>query len=622
MSWILYLSLAIHLVVQTALGALYTKKPLVVTEYGTLQGKQMQVGKTHINVFLGVPFSRPPVGARRFAAPEPPEPWEGIRDATTYAPVCLQESWGQMASMYFNMHKTYKLLQFSEDCLYLNVYAPVREHGDPLLPVSTVPSTTHLPTRAPQCPTQASALFAQVMVWFPGGAFLVGSASAYDGSELAAREKVVVVPLQHRLGILGFLSTGDSQARGNWALLDQIAALRWVQKNIAAFGGDPGCVTLFGQSSGAMCISGLMTSPLAQGLFHRAISQSGTAVLKVFITPDPLKVAKKIARLAGCSHNSTKILVDCLRARSGAEMMHVSKKMRFFHMNFQEDPQEIVWFMSPVVDGVVFLDNPVELLTRGQVAPVPYLLGVNSVEFSWVLPFIMKFPLNKHWMRKETITKLLWSTSTLLNVTKEQLPLVVKEYLADIDDHDWKRLRNHVMDLAGDATFLYSTLQAARYHRNAGFPVYMYEFKHHAPSIIIKPRTDGADHGDEMHFIFGIVLSKGYSSRKEKALSLWMMKYWANFARTGNPNGKKLPYWPRYDRDEKYLQLDLTTRVDEKLKEEKMAFWMRLHQHEGPEKQGSSEGGSAGGSLRDCPTTQALGKLATDTSRTSVMPSP
>ncbi|XP_072823611.1 carboxylesterase 4A isoform X3 [Vicugna pacos] len=552
MSWILYLSLAIHLVVQTALGALYTKKPLVVTEYGTLQGKQMQVGKTHINVFLGVPFSRPPVGARRFAAPEPPEPWEGIRDATTYAPVCLQESWGQMASMYFNMHKTYKLLQFSEDCLYLNVYAPVREHGDPLLPV---------------------------MVWFPGGAFLVGSASAYDGSELAAREKVVVVPLQHRLGILGFLSTGDSQARGNWALLDQIAALRWVQKNIAAFGGDPGCVTLFGQSSGAMCISGLMTSPLAQGLFHRAISQSGTAVLKVFITPDPLKVAKKIARLAGCSHNSTKILVDCLRARSGAEMMHVSKKMRFFHMNFQEDPQEIVWFMSPVVDGVVFLDNPVELLTRGQVAPVPYLLGVNSVEFSWVLPFIMKFPLNKHWMRKETITKLLWSTSTLLNVTKEQLPLVVKEYLADIDDHDWKRLRNHVMDLAGDATFLYSTLQAARYHRS-------------------------------------------YSSRKEKALSLWMMKYWANFARTGNPNGKKLPYWPRYDRDEKYLQLDLTTRVDEKLKEEKMAFWMRLHQHEGPEKQGSSEGGSAGGSLRDCPTTQALGKLATDTSRTSVMPSP
>ncbi|XP_043291665.1 carboxylesterase 4A isoform X4 [Cervus canadensis] len=392
MNWILCLSLTLLLVAQTAWGALHTKEPLVDTKYGTLRGKQIHVGKTPINVFLGVPFSKPPVGARRFAAPESPEPWEGIRDATTYAPACLQESWGQVTSMYFNTHKRYKWLHFSEDCLYLNVHAPVRARGDPLQPVSTQPSTTHHPTQAPRCPAQASALLAQVMIWFPGGAFLVGSASTYDGSELAAREKVVVVVLQHRLGILGFLSTGDSQARGNWALLDQVAALRWVQKNIEAFGGDPGCVTLFGQSSGAMCISGLMTSPLARGLFHRAISQSGTAALQIFITPDPLKVAKKIAQLAGCNHNSTKILVDCLRTLSGAEVMRVSQKMRFFKLRGQEDPQEIVWFMSPVVDGVVFQDNPIVVLIQGQVAPVPYLLGVNSLEFNWLLPFAAVHP--------------------------------------------------------------------------------------------------------------------------------------------------------------------------------------------------------------------------------------
>ncbi|XP_043754640.1 carboxylesterase 4A isoform X3 [Cervus elaphus] len=577
MNWILCLSLTLLLVAQTAWGALHTKEPLVDTKYGTLRGKQIHVGKTPINVFLGVPFSKPPVGARRFAAPESPEPWEGIRDATTYAPACLQESWGQVTSMYFNTHKRYKWLHFSEDCLYLNVHAPVRARGDPLQPVSTQPSTTHHPTQAPRCPAQDSALLAQVMIWFPGGAFLVGSASTYDGSELAAREKVVVVVLQHRLGILGFLSTGDSQARGNWALLDQVAALRWVQKNIEAFGGDPGCVTLFGQSSGAMCISGLMTSPLARGLFHRAISQSGTAALQIFITPDPLKVAKKIAQLAGCNHNSTKILVDCLRTLSGAEVMRVSQKMRFFKLRGQEDPQEIVWFMSPVVDGVVFQDNPIVVLIQGQVAPVPYLLGVNSLEFNWLLPFIVKFPMSH--LRKETIIKLLWSTSTLLNVTKEQLPLVMEEYLSDVDDHDQKMLQKHVMDLAGDATFVYSTLQAARYHRNAGFPVYLYEFEHYAPGTIVKPRTDGADHGDEIGFIFGSPFSKGHSSSKEKALSLQMMKYWANFARSGNPNGGKLPYWPRYNKDEKYLQLDLTTRVGVMLREKKMAFWKRLHQN-------------------------------------------
>ncbi|XP_060253977.1 carboxylesterase 4A isoform X5 [Ovis aries] len=530
MNWILCLSLTLLLVVQTAWGTLHTKEPLADTKYGTLRGKQIHVGKTPINVFLGVPFSRPPVGARRFAAPEPPEPWKGIRDATTYAPVCLQESWGQVTSIYFNTHKRYKWLHFNEDCLYLNVHAPVRARGDPLQPVSTQPSTTHHPTQAPHCPAQASTLLAQVMIWFPGGAFLVGSASTYDGSELAAREKVVVVVLQHRLGILGFLSTGDSQARGNWALLDQIAALRWVQKNIEAFGGDPGCVTLFGQSSGAMCVSGLMTSPLARGLFHRAISQSGTAVFQIFITPDPLKMAKKIAQLAGCNHNSTKILVDCLRTLSGTEVMRVSQKMRFFKLHSQEDPQKI-----------------------------------------------MKLPMSH--LRKETISKLLWSTSTLLNVTKEQLPLVMEEYLSDVDGHDRKMLQERVMDLAGDATFVYSTLQAARYHRNAGFPVYLYEFEHYAPGTIVKPRTDGADHGDEIGFIFGSPFSKGHSSSKEKALSLQMMKYWANFARSGNPNGGKLPYWPRYNKDEKYLQLDLTTRVGVMLKEEKMAFWKKLHQN-------------------------------------------
>ncbi|XP_060041373.1 carboxylesterase 4A [Erinaceus europaeus] len=455
--------------------------------------------------------------------------------------------------MYFNTWKTYSWLRFSEDCLYLNVYTPLRVHEDPLLPV---------------------------MVWFPGGAFLVGSASTYDGSQLAAREKVVIVVLQHRLGILGLLSTGDGQARGNWALLDQVLALHWVQKNIRAFGGDPDCVTLFGQSAGAMCISGLMLSPLAQGLFHRAISQSGTVAINSFITPEPLKLAKKIASLAGCDHNSTQVLVDCLRNQSIQNLMHVSKKMNFFHLKSQEKSQDALWFISPVVDGVVFPKNPVVLLAQGQIAPVPYLLGVNNLEFNWLLPYILKLPLNQISLNKEAITKMIFKTRNILNVTKEQIPLVIEEYLGEIDDHNWKMLQNRMLELAADAVFVYSTLQAARYHRNAGLPVYLYEFECHAPApFIIKPRTDGADHGDEIHFIFGRPFFKALSTAEEKLLSHQMMKYWANFARTGNPNGEKLPSWPRYNKDEKYLQLDITMRVGVKLKEKKMAFWMRLHKH-------------------------------------------
>ncbi|XP_055215927.1 carboxylesterase 4A-like [Gorilla gorilla gorilla] len=444
MRWILCSSLTLCLMAQMALGALHTKRPQVVTNYGTLQGKQMHVGKTPIQVFLGVPFSRPPLGILRFAPPEPLEPWKGIRDATTYLPGCLQESWGQLASMYVSTREQYKWLRFSEDCLYLNVYAPARAPGDPQLPV---------------------------MVWFPGGAFIVGAASSYEGSDLAAREKVVLVFLQHRLGIFGFLSTDDSHARGNWGLLDRMAALRWVQENIAAFGGDPGNVTLFGQSAGAMSISGLMMSPLVSDLFHRAISQSGTALFRLFITRNPLKVAKKVAHLAGCNHNSTQILVNCLRALSGAKVMRVSNKMRFLQLDFQRDPEEIIWSMSPVVDGVVIPDDPLVLLTQGQVSSVPYLLGVNNLEFNWLLPYIMKFPLNRQAMRKETITKMLCSTHTLLcglltrNITKEQVPLVVEEYLDNVNEHDWKMLRNRMMDIVQDATFVYATLQTAHYHR-------------------------------------------------------------------------------------------------------------------------------------------------------------
>ncbi|KAM9061844.1 carboxylesterase 4A isoform 2-T2 [Sarcophilus harrisii] len=425
-----------------ALGS--SGRPVAVTKYGVLLGKQTRVEGKAVNIYLGVPFAKPPVGKLRFAPPEPPEPWNNIRNAGTYPPACLQQYWGQIAHLYFTTQKYQTWLRFQEDCLYLNIYTPAHAQRKIKLPV---------------------------MVWFPGGAFVIGAASTYDGSVLSAHEDVVVVSIQNRLGILGFLSTGDAHARGNWALLDQIAALRWVQENIAGFGGDPSSVTLFGQSSGAICISGLILSPLSKGLFHGAISQSGTALLKLFISYDPLKIAKRIAKAAKCETNSSQVLVQCLRSKTEAEIQKVSNKMNFFRMNCTDHPEETLWFVPAVVDGVVFPDTPEALLAQGNFQQVPYLLGVNHIEFNWLLPYIMHIPIQRQIITKTKVVELLWNASALLNITKDQIPLVVKEYIGDFNFQRGKfkqlvQVRNNFLELAGDGTFLVASIQTARYHRD------------------------------------------------------------------------------------------------------------------------------------------------------------
>uniref|UniRef100_F7GCV7 Carboxylic ester hydrolase n=1 Tax=Monodelphis domestica TaxID=13616 RepID=F7GCV7_MONDO len=530
--------------------------PVAVTKYGVLQGKQSHVGKTIINVYLGVPFAKPPLGKLRFAPPEPPESWDDLRYATSFPPACLQPSWGQITNLYFSNQKPHVLLRFQEDCLYLNIYTPANAQKEKL--------------RLP------------VMVWFPGGAFVVGSASTYDGSVLSALEDVVVVSIQHRLGILGFLSTGDTHARGNWGLLDQLAALRWVQENIAVFGGDPSSVTLFGQSSGAISISGLILSPLSKGLFHRAISQSGTALIKIFISYEPLKIAKKIAKVAKCETNSTQALVQCLRSKPEREILRVSNEMKFFELHHSTNSLETIWFVPAVVDNVVFTDSPEVLLAQGNFQQVPYLLGVNRLEFNWLLPYIMKVSLNPLTMTRSKVIRLLSDFCLILNITKNQIPQLMNKYVGDFKEYqgNFERkiiTRNDVLNIAGDATFVTAAIQTARHHRDAGLPVYFYEFPHHINSrLLVKPRSDVADHGDEIGFILGTHLSKVYATEIEKQLSRDMMKYWTNFARTGDPNSYDLMEWPLYGKEEMYLVLDTERRVGIKLKEKEVAFWTRI----------------------------------------------
>ncbi|XP_054496522.2 fatty acyl-CoA hydrolase precursor, medium chain-like [Agelaius phoeniceus] len=518
---------------------LATEQPEAETKYGRVRGYQFQVDTADrtVNVFLGLPFAKPPLGALRFSEPQPPEPWEGVRDATSYPPMCLQDQvQGQDFSNMVTNRKEKVALQVSEDCLYLNVYTPVSTGEKEKLPV---------------------------LVWIHGGALVFGAASSYDGSVLAAFDNVVVVAIQYRLGIAGYFSTGDEHARGNWGYLDQVAALRWIQENIMHFGGDPGSVTIFGESAGGISVSALVLSPLAKGLFHKAISESGTAALGLF-TDQPKEDAQKIAAVSGCEKSSSAAMVECLRGKTEEELLQITQKMDVF-------------FISACVDGEFFPKSPRELLSEKSINAVPYIIGINNCEFGWVMPTGLKFPPFVDGLDKDVARQTLQSNLAVFikGLTSEVVDRVYKEYMGDAESP--AQVRDGLLDAMGDVYFVISSVEVARYHRDAGNPVYFYEFQHRPSSAEgLVPEFVKADHGAEIAFVFGKPFLAGGATEEENELSRTVMRYWTNFAKNGNPNGEGLVHWPQYDLEEKYLAIDLEQKAAKKLKEHRVQFWAQL----------------------------------------------
>ncbi|XP_013876547.1 neuroligin-4, X-linked, partial [Austrofundulus limnaeus] len=338
----LLLSLFFYLSIQLTPLLAQQTVPVISTAQGRIRGILTPLPSDLLGPviqYLGVPYARPPTGDRRFQPPEPPLPWPGIRNVTQFAPVCPQSldersMLGDMMPSWLTANldiaATY-LTHQSEDCLYLNIYVPTEED---------------IHEEGGQRP---------VMVYVHGGSYSEGTGNMMDGSVLASYGNVIVITLNYRLGVLGFLSTGDQAAKGNYGLLDQIQALRWVKENIAAFGGDPNRVTVFGSGAGASCVSLLTLSHYSEDLFHRAIIQSGSALASWAVNYQPSKYARQLGERVGCGIDDSSQLVACLQGRSYRELVEQNITPAKYHTAF-----------GPVIDGDVIPDDPQILMEQGE----------------------------------------------------------------------------------------------------------------------------------------------------------------------------------------------------------------------------------------------------------------
>jgi len=468
----------------------------VRTDAGTVEGTASTDSK--IREFKGIPYAAPPVGKLRWRAPQPVASWTDVRKTVDFGPRCTQ------GHVYDDM--VFRDKGGSEDCLYLNVWTPAAS------------ADAHLP----------------VMVWFHGGGFIAGASSEprQDGENLA-RKGVVVVSMNYRLGVFGFLAhpeltrESDHNSSGNYGLLDQVAALTWVHKNIAAFGGDPNTVTIFGESAGSMSVSALLASPLTDGLLERAIGESG-AFFGATLSASPRMSAEFIGTEFAKSMKA-KSIAD-LRAKSEDEILQASLKPNSH--------------FAPDIDGY-FLPEPVSALYGSEMeSHVPLLAGWNADEGDAQAIFDKEKPTAKGFAKRLHV---------LYGAKADDL---LRVYPASSDEE----ARRSAADLAGDRFIAYGTWKWIEMHlASSKSPVYRYEFDQAPPPAAGSTESRGAYHSAEIEFVFGVLASKKLPWRADDMkLSDLMSTYWSNFAKTGDPNGEGLPKWPQYDADGHYQVMHLS----------------------------------------------------------------
>ena len=457
-------------------------------ESGTIEGVKASDGLT---VYKGVPYARPPVGELRWREPQRLKASGSFRKADQFAPACMQEG----VSMPGETPP-----KVSEDCLYLNIWSPAKNAAQPF----------------------------PVIVWIHGGGYTNGSASMplYWGERLA-RKNVVVVSVAYRLGPLGFLAlpelTHESphHSSGNYGLMDQLAALEWIQRNIAAFGGDPKCVTVAGQSSGSISVSILMASPLAKGLFQRAIGQSGGLF-------EPLQLAPKFL-LVNAERDGEKF-AESLGANSLEKLRGLPATLLI------GNPGDIV---HPVVEPYVLPREPYQVFLSGKQNDVPLLLGSNAEE-------------------ARSLTDVSHVTATTyerdIETSFGALPAPLIAAYPHASDREAQTAR---LDFERDLRFGWDMWAWAGLQATTGeSPVFFYSFQQKPPF----PKGSvyegwGASHFAELWYVFDHISQEPWQwTDGDRRLARDVSSYWANFAKSGNPNGPDVPFWPAFSRTESKVQ--------------------------------------------------------------------
>jgi para-nitrobenzyl esterase len=475
-------------------GSAYAAKVALKIDQGVLNGET----EDDVQVFKNIPYVAAPIGDLRWRAPQPGPVWTGARDATEFGPVCPQ-----------NQHPSAFIpkLPYAEDCLSLNVWSP------------NTTSATKLP----------------VMVWIYGGAFVTGGSAIplYDGTDLAKRG-VVIVSFNYRLGELGFLAhpalasehTSD-EATGNFGLLDQIAALKWVQKNIAAFGGDPNNVTIFGESAGGMSVNDLMVSPMARGLFTKAISESGLG----FNTIPTLAQAERASSDWGTQMGVT---------GSDAAALAKLRALKVDDILKHRAADKAEGGVTPFMDGKVLTGEMSVQFAKGEIAKVPYIAGSNSNE--------------------ATLAKAI-GVDPVKDLDKfgGALAKAHAVYEADgkLTDEEFGR------QAFGDRLFTAAAQTLAGFVDKSGSPARVYHFAYIADHF--RGQVPGVGHGGEIPFVFGfrgLGFFANFVSDLDRKTAQQMGDYWTNFAKTGDPNGAGLPAWPTFSNSAREtLVVDDTTKA-------------------------------------------------------------
>jgi para-nitrobenzyl esterase len=493
---------------------------VVKTMDGKVHGKLINNGK--VRAFQGIPYAAPPVGGLRWKAPQPVAAWKGTLDATTYGHHCAQNH--VFDDMVFQDSAT-PADAGSEDCLYMNVYVPARKTAKAKLPV---------------------------MVWIHGGGYFGGASSEprHNGDFLPLKG-IVLVTINYRLGVFGFLALPELASEsggfnGNYGLLDMVAALEWVKKNIADFGGDPNCVTIFGESAGSFAVSTLMAAPSAQGLFHRAIGESGGALNFGALPVDSTTIVGP-QEAAWAKEAGANTLAE-LRAMRTDEILAAAAKKDAPHF-------------SPVVDGQ-FLSRPIlGIYEAGKQAKVPLLAGFNRDEGSFLL---------------SDMTADKW-TSMAVQRYADKADRFLQLYPGWTD----AAAARSAADFAGDQFIAYGTWKWMEIDRKSGNQnIYRYQLDLAAPPSKFHPGSY-AFHSNDIEYVFGTLDTRpGAVWRPEDyKLSDQIMSYWTDFAKTGDPNGvdgrgNRLPEWPKYEEGDPVLHLDspITSRPDENRR--RYEFWL------------------------------------------------